>query len=460
MNIEKKTTGLLVVVDNWPIEAQSKNISSIFHNSNSSDISASEDGILNIEDIYSVMGCGHSVKKYCEFKKMDFKTTLIKYDTRIHLGNNFHIIFLLDSNESAYDFLVEAIKYIGKLNIKVVYLHLILPDISGAFALKEIQSISNLLKTSTNIKLASICGGLFSIYGDWSKIAKSYDAIVRGKSNFHFSKGYEYIEKNYENNVSDSFIKPATIRSYRGFKNGDFVLFIDMERTRIIKLLKAITNQEFLFFKRQNLPTLSLVCTLLEVDPKIPSLIDVERYNSAFGKLISLKGIAQLRVAIDEKLDLVTYHFNGRNTGFEKEERLSLDWNFLDDYCKNNLFENALPKLNSNYYGFTLINVPYLHISSFFKTRHAISSAIEKTDSEVGKMASWVLENNVFMFLVLLFPTESSCKNKGKLAFFYPSKNTFKIKSSCYLEDIAPTLLNCYGIDKSPEMNGINMVYY
>jgi 2,3-bisphosphoglycerate-independent phosphoglycerate mutase len=108
---------------------------------------------------------------------------------------------------------------------------------------KCIQEFKENIKNN-DIRIATVSGRYYAMDRDnrWERTIKAYEAIAFAKAPCHDSV-MSLIENNYQNNITDEFIRPAVIGGYQGIKPEDGVLLANFRADRMIQLASILLNQ-------------------------------------------------------------------------------------------------------------------------------------------------------------------------------------------------------------------------
>ena len=168
-------------------------------------------------------------------------------------------------------------------------------------------------------KIATVSGRYYSMDRDnrWERINKAYSAIVDAKAEKE-SDAKSGIIKSYEEGITDEFFIPKVVlEEYKGFEDGDSVIFFNFRPDRGRELTRAIVDDDFAGFIRDKIETEYV--TMTQYDKEIRNVevaFKPQTLENTFGEYISNKGLTQLRIAETEKYPHVTFFFNG---GREKQ---------------------------------------------------------------------------------------------------------------------------------------------
>ena len=112
-----------------------------------------------------------------------------------------------------------------------------------------VKNVEDHLKDSVGT-IASISGRYYAMDRDkrWERVKLAYDVLVHGKGATATS-ALKSIQDNYDNNITDEFIKPTIItangESIATIKEGDAVLCFNFRTDRCREITEVLTQQDF-----------------------------------------------------------------------------------------------------------------------------------------------------------------------------------------------------------------------
>lgn len=411
-----------------------------------------------------------------------------------------------------------ALLYLSKENnLNDVYIHAITDgrDSSPESGLEIINRVSERLNDFKVGKIASIMGRYYAMDRDrrWERIEKAYSCLTKGIGN-KFSTPAEAIKSSYSQGRTDEFIEPSLIIQEDGstvsIGEGDAVIFFNYRIDRPRELTKAFVLENFeqdanktpsfdpyavkyykthMFQEKILTPPFSrdekiknlVFVTMTEYEKNLPadSAFPPLRVKMPLGRIISEKGLNQLRITESEKERFVTYYFNGQTEIiFPQEERLIIPspkvatYDFKPEMSANELTQALLEKMRSLNYSFILVNIPNPDMVGHTGNIQATISAIKTVDSCLKKI---ITEAMILNYNVLVTADHGNAEEKinlttGGISTEHTNNvvplvivnNEWQGRSkklqSGVLADVAPTILSLMKIDKPSDMTGRNLV--
>ncbi|MCK5759875.1 MAG: 2,3-bisphosphoglycerate-independent phosphoglycerate mutase, partial [Candidatus Delongbacteria bacterium] len=356
---------------------------------------------------------------------------------------------------------------------KEVFLHLITDgrDVSPTSAKLYLEQIDAHL--SSSIKLATISGRFYAMDRDnrWERVKTAYDMLTMPKDGEDLT-ATKIIKNSYQNNITDEFIVPQNVirngKSIANIKHGDSVLFFNFRSDRARELSLALNSMDGVGFETSDLKLNFTTMTQYREDLPFKVISPKEHYQNILGKVISDKGLNQLRIAETEKYAHVTFFFNGgEDTVFENEERilvLSPNVATYDHQPEMSAFlvtEKLKDELEKDKHSLIVLNFANCDMVGHTGIYQAAIKAVETIDICIGEIYHIAEKMGYTIIITADHGNAEKMKDgevpftahtKNKVPFLITSEKT-KIKDG-KLADIAPTILKLLEIKIPNDMTG------
>jgi 2,3-bisphosphoglycerate-independent phosphoglycerate mutase len=388
------------------------------------------------------------------------------FQNLLHVKGNIHIIGLLsDGGVHSHIEHIKGLAKIAKESGKKVYLHAItdgrdVSPTSGLQYLKEILEICD-----EDIKLASISGRFYTMDRDnrWERVQKGYEAIVDAKP-FCNQSPLEYVQKMYDNEITDEFIEPVAF--YEGMKEEDGVVFANFRNDRMREISKAIGFEQFVEFPRHVVPAKCITMTQYDSSYPFEIMFAPENLKNTLAEVISNEGLCQFHTAETEKYAHVTFFLNGGiEEPFVNETRVLVPSPKVKTYDQKPEMSakevgDEVLRAIKNDYDFIVVNFANGDMVGHTGVYDASVKAVEAVDKQLGRIFAAAKD-----YAIVLTSDHGNCEQmkdeKGEILTnhttfdvycFVKAQGVNQVKSGG-LNNIAPTILKLMELDIPSEMD-------
>lgn len=414
-------------------------------------------------------------------------------------GSRLHLIGLVSyggvhSHLRHFEALLNLAK---KRNVKEVYVHFISDgrDTPPKKAKEIANEVHQKFQKIGVGKFASLVGRYYAMDRDqhWQRIQKAYNLMTTGNG-ARFDDINSAIEANYKKNITDEFIEPAVIDKNGLVKSGDTIIFYNFRADRVRELTEAFFDPDFNGFKRSIIPNLSIT-TMTEYDKRfnLPFVFESIDIKNTLADVFESKRLTQLHIAETEKYPHVTYFFNGgREEPHLEEEQIVVPspnvatYDMKPEMSARELTEKVILELKKN--DFVLINYANGDMVGHTGSFKATVSACEAVDRCLGKLLTAASKVGCKTIItadhgnceVMINPLSGEVDKEhttSSVPFVYLDfmakplgiNNLIQFSKEelvqyslepvvGMLSDVAPTILSIMGIEKPPEMVGVNLI--
>jgi len=409
-----------------------------------------------------------------------------------------HLMGLITEDNSPHscpEHWLAMIDFLDKQNIKEVYLHLFTDGRdSGQHAAPKIlerfeTKMNNHHKNnnhSIKVKIASVAGRFFAMdrTKTWERIEKVYDLMVLGKG-FKADSGKEAILQGYNRKETDEFISPTVIEKNKKpvakVEDGDLMFFLNLRSDRARQLTKAFVQDDFLkqnpkTFKRKKFPNTFFVA-LTDFGPNLGGARVAYPSTEIKQSLpVVLDGIKQLYVSETEKYAHVTFFFNGGyDKPVSKEDRLLIDSPNVMSYREapfmkaEEIVKAILKKTKEKDYKFITVNFPNGDMLGHTGDIKAAIKGLTFLDKKVKNLTKKMRKKGYIVVVTadhggpeeMINPKTKEIETRhtsNPVPFAIISDKDYKLKKSGKLSDVAPTILDIFGIKKPDIMTGNSLI--
>lgn len=355
-----------------------------------------------------------------------------------------------------------------------------------------------------NARIATISGRFFAMDRGqhWDQTELTFQALVNGIG-AEAATPEACIDSNYSQGVFDEMIRPTVIMdsdSTTGskvpvatIKDNDAVIFFNFRPDRMTQLLEAFTNPELMkLLSQHRAPANLYVATMTDYQRDLPAHVAFpsQDLKNNLAEVVSHAGMKQFHIAESEKYPHVTSFFNGGVTqelpGEVREIITSPNntKNYLDhpemsaETLTNLLVENIMQKDYQLY----VVNFANPDMVGHTGSLDASIKAVQCVDVQLKKIMDAVLQVDGVLIITgdhgnveqmidsrtgeinkdhttnpvpfILVAHEFDLHGKGKKEYISLSSQV----PAGVISDIAPTILDLFGLAKPPQMTGINLL--
>lgn len=400
-------------------------------------------------------------------------------------GNVLHLMGLLSDGgvHSHINHLKALLNFAKMEGVRDVFIHAFLDgrDVPPANAKIYIKDIESYMEKTGIGKIATISGRYYAMDRDkrWDRTEKAYNALVYGQG-YKAENPIKALEKGYDRGETDEFIKPTVIINEDStpvgpIKSQDSVIFFNFRPDRARQLTYAFLNEDFNGFERNYFPVHFVCMTQYDADIKNANIAYMpSTLENIFSKVISEKGLKQLRIAETEKYAHVTFFFNG---GVEKnypgEDRILIPspkvatYDLKPEMSAYKVCEKVIEKIDDNIYDVIILNFANPDMVGHTGVYDAAVTAIETVDKCIGKIADAIIKAQGMLLITADHGNAEKMKDENQkpytahttndVPFILVSKNKYELCQG-KLADIAPTMLQLLGIPKPKEMTGNSLI--
>ncbi len=415
-------------------------------------------------------------------------------------NSKLHLVGMVsDGGVHSYNEHLYALLELAKMHdINDVFIHGFLdgrdvPKDSGKTYIEKLQKVIKKLGIGA---IASLCGRFYAMDRDthWERIQLAYNAIVHGKSDYMSDSPGVAIEQSYATGVFDEECIPTVItknnKPLTTIDSQDAVVCFNFRPDRARQFVKALTLPEFDKFDRGDALTDLFVVTMTEFEKGLPVTVAFPplMVGNPLAKVLSDNGLHQLHIAETEKYAHVTYFFNGgHEQPWPHEDHVLVPSPRVDSYAAapamsaQEITKKVLDAMASRAYDFILVNYANADIVGHTGDIKATQEALQAIDTAIGQISQLALHQDaVCMITADHGNAEEVIKLKsGKIdkehstspVPFFLIGNQWKGQATVasfnelymntpvgVLADVAPTILNIFGIQKPSQMTGQSLV--
>lgn len=395
-----------------------------------------------------------------------------------------HFLGLLSDGgvHSHINHLIGLVDAANEFGLKNTYIHAFSDgrDVDPKSGKSFVTQLNAHLK-NTPTKLATITGRYFAMDRDkrWERVKLAYDAMVNavGEPSTDVNKS---IQANYDNDVTDEFIKPIIMVDSNGkplttIKEDDVIIFFNFRTDRGRELTEVLSQVDF---PEHNMHKLKLHYVTLtnynDTYKDINVIFNKDNLTETLGEVLEKNNKTQIRIAETEKYPHVTFFFSGgREAEFKGETRILRNspkvatYDLKPEMSAFELKDALVPELQKGAVDFVCLNFANGDMVGHTGVMEAAIKACEAVDACVKEVVTAALENG---YTTLLIADHGNCEtminpdgspNTAHTTNPVPIiliDNDLKEIKDGVLGDIAPTILKLLGVEQPAAMTRHSLI--
>lgn len=345
-----------------------------------------------------------------------------------------------------------------------------------------VSQLVGIMEKSTG-KLATIIGRYYAMDRDnrWERVKVAYDAMVGGIGDTTATDPVKAVEDSYARDITDEFIKPVIMtgkdsQPVAKIEDGDVVVNFNFRSDRGREITSVLCQQDK---PEAGMKKLALkYITMTKYDDKfngVGILYDSEDLTETLGELISKAGKKQIRIAETEKYPHVTFFFSGgREAEFPGERRILCPspkvatYDLKPEMSAGEIRDKIIPELKAKSADFICLNFANSDMVGHTGIMEAAMTADRTVDQCAEAVAEAALENGYTVLItadhgnseLMVNPdgTPNTAHTTNPVPLHFLDKDYRPRLHHGKLGDIAPTILELMGIEKSAQMTGESLI--
>ncbi len=402
-------------------------------------------------------------------------------------GVNLHLMGLVSDGgvHSSLDHLFKLTDIAAAYGLENTFVHCFMDgrDTDPRSGKGYIEALEKHIADHSTGKVASIIGRYYAMDRDkrWERVKIAYDLLVSGVGE-QATDMAEAVQRSYDNEVTDEFIKPIVRVDAEGkavgrIQPGDVVIFFNYRNDRAKELTIVLTQEDM---PQEGMHTMPLYyCCMTPYDAKFQGLhilFNKENVENTIGEYVSKMGLKQLRIAETEKYAHVTFFLNGgREAEFEGENRILVaspkvaTYDLQPEMSAYEVADKLAAALDEQAYDFICLNFANGDMVGHTGVYEAIEKAVKAVDECVEKVVEAAKRNGYEVVQIADHGNADNALNPDGTANTAHSLNPVpivvvsdrvKAVKDGILADVAPTVLDLMGLEKPAEMTGESLVEF
>jgi 2,3-bisphosphoglycerate-independent phosphoglycerate mutase len=368
--------------------------------------------------------------------------------------------------------------------LRNVFIHAFMDgrDTAPKGGLNYLKDVAQHIK-NTNVKVASVIGRYYAMDRDkrWERVKLAYDLLVNGTGE-KTSDYLSVLQKSYADDVTDEFIQPISVTNEDGSTVGtiqpnDVVICYNFRTDRCREITEVLTQQDMPEHGMKTLPLHYVTMTKYDASFKgVNVIFKKDNLANTLGEVLESAGKTQLRIAETEKYPHVTFFFSGgREKPFVGETRQIVPspkvatYDLQPEMSAVELTDVVVKEINDNQPDFICLNYANAdmvgHTGVFSaamkatETVDACAKRLIETGQKYGYAAIIIADHGNSDYMINDDGTPNTAHTVNPVPCFFVT-NELEVESikNGKLGDIAPTILQLFGIEQPSEMDGISLL--
>lgn len=413
---------------------------------------------------------------------------LVTAFTRVKANNKaVHLVGLTSDGgiHSHIDHLFALLDMAKQQGVARVYIHAITDgrDSEPFIAQNHLSKINTKLAELGFGAIATVQGRYYAMDRDhrWDRIEKVYRAMTEGVG-LSARSAEAAVAAGYRDGYSDEFIVPTVIQgennSFAPIADGDSIIFFNFRGDRARELAQAFVKSEFDGFGRKKVlgDVYFVGFTFYQEGLPIEVAFRPRDVKQPLPHVLAEAGLRQLHVAESEKYAHVTYFFNGgQEEEHSQEERIVIPSPKVPSYdqvpAMSTVEITDTVIKNFDKYHFTILNYACPDMVGHTGNLRATIKACQAVDEGLGRIAKAVLAKNGFLIVTADHgnaeqmvnpktgePDTEHSNNPVPFVIVGNDAVNWRLRDGGVLADIAPTILQLFGLAPSSEMTGKSLL--
>src|SRR5579859_3197031 len=404
-----------------------------------------------------------------------------------------HLLGLLSDGgvHSHINHLFALLEMAKRQKVENVFVHCFLdgrdtPPHSGRDFVRQLQQKMRELGVG---QIASLVGRYYAMDRDnrWERMELAYRALVHGEAETRTDDPVAALQKSYEQDVTDEFVKPIVVTKGSGataaavgpIRDDDAAIFFNYRADRARQMTYALAAPDFDKFADPKRPKNLFYVAMTQYDKNWPWLkfvIGPEKLEHILAQAFADLHYKNLRCAETEKYAHVTYFFNG---GVEKpfagEERLLVPspkvatYDLKPEMSAAGITDTVVNAIEKGEFDAIIMNYANADMVGHSGKLEAAIKAVEAVDAGLGEIyrtlkpkgGAWIITADHGNAETMIDPKTGgphTYHTTNPVPFVLVTEDDkLKLRTGGALRDIAPTLLGVIGETEPAEMSGTDL---
>jgi len=360
------------------------------------------------------------------------------------------------------------------------------PPHSGRDFVRQLQQKMRELQIG---QIATLVGRYYAMDRDnrWERIELAYSALVHGEAETRTGDPVAALQRSYEQDVTDEFIKPIVVTRGTGsssafappvgpIRDDDAVIFYNFRADRARQITYALAAPDFNKFADPERPKNLFYVGMTQYDKNWPWLqyvIGPEKLEHILAQVFADIQYKNLRCAETEKYAHVTYFFNGGvETPFTGEERILVPspkvatYDLKPEMSAAGITDTVVKAIEQNEFDAIIMNYANADMVGHSGKLEPAIKAVEAVDAGLARIyqalkprcGAWIITADHGNAETMIDPNTGgphTYHTTNPVPFVLVTDDDhFTLQPNGSLRDIAPTMLGVLGQPQPKDMTG------
>ncbi len=349
------------------------------------------------------------------------------------------------------------------------------------------KTLEGMLKSLPPDKIATLAGRYYAMdrEGNWNLTEEAYKLLTQNgppAPDLH-----AVIAASAAKGLTEEFLPPTRLQANGAVGENDALIFFNYREDSIRQIAEAFLDKDFDKFPRKNFPNL-LIVTMTHYKESFgaPVAFAADVVKEPLGKVLSDRGLVQLRLAETYKYAHVTYFFNGYiEDKFPNEYRVLIPSEPIphpDEHPQMMaaaVTDRLTAALEERAYDFILVNYANVDTIAHSGNYQATEEAVRTVDAQIGRVLKAAEATDAVLIITsdhghgeeLLNPMTGQVETQHQpnpVPFYLVAKeykgrkfaNSGNLRQETLgiLSDVAPTILEIMNLPKPADMSGESLL--
>ncbi len=333
-------------------------------------------------------------------------------------------------------------------------------------------------------RIASVAGRYWTMDRDerWDRTRRGWDCMVHGRATYRARSAAEALAAAYARDENDEFVAPTVIGdpALCRIEDGDAVFCFNFRADRARQLSEAfLAGPDFDGFDRGRVPGVHYATmTRYRDDFSCPVAFPPQKLRALFGEVIAARGMTQFRCAETEKYAHVTFFFNGgRERVYPGEDRVLVPspkvatYDLQPEMSAPQVAAEVCQRLERGEHDLYVINFANSDMVGHTGVVSAAEAAVRTVDDCLARIVELALDHGGTIAITADHgnaeqmrdpdtgePHTAHTLNPVPFLLIGESYRGARLREMGILADIAPTLLQSFGIPQPEVMDGRSLL--